>query len=307
MKKSHLTLAIIEIVLSLLVATVEPGFGAAGVLLGILYIVFEKKKAAKAKAAAEQQREQIEKAAMVEAARKSALVASFSAELAGIPHQEIERRSPGSERRAVDFMPEIHLTNITRRTNIDGLFPLVIIDTETTGLSPRSCEIVELSAIKVLPGFRAESCFTTLIKPKKAIPAKATEVHGITKEMVADAPAMREVVDAFNDYIAGCNVVGHNVTFDLGFLYAAGVELSPKVKYYDTLDLAKKTLVSSGKQQYNHHTGQYEDPEDYDVEDYRLTTLCDHYGIYRDDAHRSLSDCLATLKILEHIIDDKTA
>lgn len=64
----------------------------------------------------------------------------------------------------------------------------IIIDTETTGLG-RDAEICELSAIDG----RGNVLIDTLIKPSKPIPADATAIHGITNEMVADAPTWNEV------------------------------------------------------------------------------------------------------------------
>lgn len=230
----------------------------------------------------------------------------FGEELNSIPQVEISRSSATLKRRRKEEMPEIKFYNITRRTNLEKLFPVVVIDTETTGFRAWSERIIELSAIKLGQGFEVESCFTTLINPGRAIPKEASNVNRITDGMVADAPTFAEVAEGFAAYIAGCGIVGHNLEFDLEFLFASGLELPEQVRYYDTLDLAKKTLVVEGKQVYNHHTGEYEEAEDYDVVNYKLTTLCDYYGIYRNDAHRSLSDCLATVKVFQELIHDKT-
>ena len=168
-------------------------------------------------------------------------------------------------------------------------------------------DIIEVSAIKYGPDFVPVSCFTALCKPRKPIPAEATEVNHITDEMVADAPPFALIASAFSEYIAGCNMVGHNLPFDLRFLYISGVELPPKAKYYDTLDLAKKVLTKYGGKKYNHKTGEYEEVEDWDVYDYKLETLCEYYDVYRSDTHRSLSDSYATALLFKNLIDDKTS
>jgi DNA polymerase III epsilon subunit-like protein len=125
--------------------------------------------------------------------------------------------------------------------------------------------------------------------------------------MVVDCPMFSQIAQAFECYISGCNVVGHNLPFDLRFIYVCGCELSDKVRYYDTLKLAKLILKKSGSQQYDYHTGEYYrlDENDSNVEDYKLDTLCDYYSIRRSCSHRSLSDCLATVKLFENLIDDK--
>lgn len=207
----------------------------------------------------------------------------FSNELLSIPKVKIIRSNEKSRRQPLSEMPEIHFYNITRSTVLDKIFPLVCVDIETTGLQLRGNDIIEVSAIKYDVGFKPISCFTTLIKPKKPIPPEASRVNNITDDMVVDSPDFSEVATAFSEYITGCNIVGHNVMFDLKFLFTAGVKLPPKAHYYDTLDLARKTLKGL-------------------VVDYKLDTLCDYFNIFRNDAHRSSSDCLATAKLFEMII-----
>ncbi len=229
----------------------------------------------------------------------------FSIALSQIPRVDIAVSEDKPTRKAPSDMPEIHFTNITKRTHIDKLFPLVVIDTETTGLTPRGNDIIEVSAIRYEEGFVPVSCFTTLLRSRNPIPAEASSKNNITDDMIKDKPFFSEIAASFSDYISGCNVVGHNLPFDLKFLFVCGATLPDKVKYYDTYDLAKRTLVSSSSKKWDNEIGASVPVDDYDVEDYKLETLCDYYGIYRTDAHRSLSDCFATAKVFERIIDDK--
>lgn len=231
----------------------------------------------------------------------------FSHALEKIPRVPFSLSDEPTKRAKLLTMPEIKYCNITRATNMDKLFPLVVVDTETTGLNPGGNDIIEISAIKYGPDFTPISCFTTLCKPRKPIPAEASEVNHITDEMVSDSPPFSLVAAAFSEYISGCNLVGHNLGFDLRFLYISGVILPPKAKYYDTLDLAKKVLTKSGGKKYNHRTGEYEEIDDWDVYDYKLDTLCEYYNVFRSDSHRSLSDCYATALLFESLIDDKTS
>lgn len=229
----------------------------------------------------------------------------LSLEISKIPRVPVVQSSECTKRANLIRMPEIKYSNITRSTNMDKLFPLVVVDTETTGIKPGGNDIIEVSAIKYGPDFTPVSCFTSLCKPRKPIPAEATEVNNITDEMVVDAPPFALIASAFSEFIAGCNVVGHNLPFDLQFLYISGVELPPKAKYYDTLDLAKKVLTKYGAKKYNHKSGEYEETVGWDVYDYKLETLCEYYGIYRSNAHRSLSDSYATGLLFQNLIDDK--
>ena len=230
---------------------------------------------------------------------------AFAAELMLIPHIEINVPNIQTVRRESNSMPAIKFTNITKKTNLTKIFPLVVVDVETTGLSPDNDEIIEVSAIKYNYDFTPSSCFTTLLKPSGHIPSRATAINNITDDMVAGCRSFFEVAPSFSEYISGCNVCGHNLSFDLKFLFCGGVELPQAVKYYDTLTLARRTLIKRGDRKYDPDSGKYEEITDYDVEDHKLTTLCDYYDIQPSDAHRSLSDCLATGKLLKRLIDDK--
>lgn len=208
---------------------------------------------------------------------------------------------PGNivKRKTLTTMPEIKYSNITRTTNIGKLFPMVAIDTETTGLR-KTERIVEISALKIMPDFVLTERFSTLINPERHIPEDATKINGITDAMVADAPTFGEIVQSLQDFIAGCTVIGHNLQFDLEFLHCSGLELSEKAKYIDTLDIAKKTLKQGSLYRST-------DPLNWDVTDYKLETLCRYYGIYRPENHRAEADALATAALLEKLISDKTS
>lgn len=215
---------------------------------------------------------------------------AFFSELASIPVAKIELSADEYKRRALRDMPEIKFTNITKRTNPLTFTSFVVVDVETTGI-PRTSKIVELSAIR-FEGFEPVEKLSTLVNPECSIPQEATAINGITDEMVADAPTIWEVMPAFRRFVGNTPVVGHNLAFDLEFLYAYGFDLdNPKQRFYDTLQLAKSTLIRANCDYSN----------DYDVEDYKLGTLCDHYNIYLSNAHRACSDCLATGKLFEKL------
>lgn len=219
----------------------------------------------------------------------------FNDELSNIPHIEFQTDGVKTPKRLLRDMPVISFYNITKRTNIDSLSPLVVLDVETTGLRAAQCDIIEFSAIKYETNLNEPtSCLTTLLKSKKPLPDDITKITNITDEMIGNSPYFYQIKNSVNEYIKDCTIVGHNLLFDLKFLYVNDIILSDKVKYIDTLELAKTILKNPYKSNY-----------DYDVDDYRLTTLCEYYNIYRDNAHRSLSDCLATAKLLNELIEEK--
>lgn len=215
-------------------------------------------------------------------------IAQFESELEAIPRAEIPLSDP-APRQLLKDMHEYSFSNITRKTRLDSIFPIVFLDVETTGLYPSKAEIIEVSAIKFDTGMVPLACFTTLCKPKKPIPAEATAINHITDDMVAEAPSFAQIAPALSRFMDGCHIAGHNLDFDLRFVYAHGVTLPTGTRFYDTLDLAHLTIPQGS------------------TWDYKLPTLCSHYGIHRNNAHRSLSDSYATSKLFSYLVFDKTS
>lgn len=94
--------------------------------------------------------------------------------------------------------------------------PLAILDFETTGLNPGADRIVEVTVMRREPGRKGKIVFDTIINPER--PLVATQVHGITEDDVAAAPAFKEIAGNFVDSIAGCVVASYNVYFAIKFL-----------------------------------------------------------------------------------------
>ena len=207
---------------------------------------------------------------------------------------------------SISEVSEITFSNITKKTPRDKLGNFVVIDTETTGLSASKAEIVEISAIRFRE-FKPVECFTTLCNPKKGISEEASQINGITSEMVKDKPPFDLVAQALQDFIRDDNIVGHNLEFDLKFIVKHGVNLDgSKRKYYDTLSIAQRTLKKV-KEKWDKEYGEYVPnyDSDYDVDDYKLKTLCDYYDIPLVGAHRALVDCYATGLLLECLAKDR--
>ncbi|MBO4539580.1 MAG: 3'-5' exonuclease, partial [Clostridia bacterium] len=93
-----------------------------------------------------------------------------------------------------------------------------VIDIETTGLYTGESEIIEVSAIKCR-GDEAVDTFSTLIHPQLPISSFISDLTGITNELVKDAPYAKEALEDFYSFAGKDILVGHNVNFDVNFLY----------------------------------------------------------------------------------------
>ena len=98
--------------------------------------------------------------------------------------------------------------------------PLAFVDVETTGLSPYSDRIVELSILKIHPD-GTEEYKSHRVNPGIPIPAEATAVHGITDADVAGEPMFQQYAKSIRDFLEGCDIAGfHVIKFDLPCLEA---------------------------------------------------------------------------------------
>ena len=167
--------------------------------------------------------------------------ARFRAGLAAIPDRTEIVRS-GKKRARYDLVgfPELKTSNIISTSHLDRLGSFTVIDVETTGLKPAKDRIVEVSAIR-FDKWEPVGRFSTLINPEMHIPDDAARIHGITDEDVADAPVIEDVIESLSAFVGPATVVGHNVKFDLQFLYCSGWNLfDGRRRYYDTCQLADR-------------------------------------------------------------------
>lgn len=153
----------------------------------------------------------------------------------------------------------------------------VVFDLETTGLHPsRDDAIVQIGAVVVEGGQEAAS-FTTLVNPGRRIPPVSTRYHGITDEMVAEAPPVPQAVAALRDFCAGAVLVAHNAAFDLTALHAAAERQgAPR--------LPNPALCSM-------LLARWLDPREPDVS---LDGLCGRAGLVIQGRHQALGDARAT-------------
>jgi len=94
----------------------------------------------------------------------------------------------------------------------------VVLDVETTGLLPwKGDRVIEIGAVAIEGGDLMDE-FSTLIQAPRAIPFSASQIHGITDEMLIGRPTPEEVFPALDAFIRDSILVAHNAQFDLAFL-----------------------------------------------------------------------------------------
>lgn len=222
-----------------------------------------------------------------------------------IQDSEIVVAAELAKKQTISHLGDLTYSNITKKTPRDKLGDFVVIDTETTGLKPSSAEIIDIAAIR-FRGFKPVSKFSTLLAPQKPIPVEATKINGITNEMVAGKPCFQQIAASLVEFIGKDNIVGHNLPFDLSFIMRYGADVTAeKRKYYDTLSIARRT-IKKAKKKWDEDFEEYVTDLDSDgIENYKLETLCNWYGIKNSNSHRAESDALATGQLLKKLADDR--
>ncbi|HVL80733.1 MAG TPA: DEDD exonuclease domain-containing protein [Actinomycetota bacterium] len=184
----------------------------------------------------------------------------------------------------------------TRQGRIDDLLaPLhevtfCAVDLETTGASPKTCEIVEIGAVKSRGG-EPMGTFSTLVRPAGDLPVQIQLLTGISPGVLAGAEPLPAVLPAFLEFLGGAVFVAHNARFDWGFITRACAVLDypvPEVTVIDTARLARRLLRT-------------------DVRNVRLQTLAAHFRTTHQPVHRAFPDAAACLEVLWGLIERASA
>lgn len=118
---------------------------------------------------------------------------------------------------------------------------VIVLDTETTGLSFNECQLTEIAAAR-LRGREVVERFHTYVNPGQPIPKKITELTGIRDVDVVDAPRPKEAVAALAEFVAGAPVLAHNALFDRTFIERVPGGHSVSSTWIDTLALSRIAL-----------------------------------------------------------------
>jgi len=157
-----------------------------------------------------------------------------------------------------------------------------VIDIETTGFA-NSSEIIEIAAVRVRDNAIVDE-FETLIKPNTPIPHNITNLTGITNAMVKNAPSFEQILSDFLSFINKDILIGHNINnFDMRMISSKALDTAGVIidnQTLDTLELARDLLPIQ------HHS---------------LADVCNYYNVSNNNAHRAMSDVIATHECYQHM------
>lgn len=176
------------------------------------------------------------------------------------------------------------------RSLIESPENFVVLDIETTGYSPEWDYIIEVGAIKYEHGVEIAR-FSSLIQPPSSdneyINSYITELTGITNEMLASAPTIESILPKLYDFLGNSIIIGHNVNFDINFLYDTFEEFLGKPLANDFVDTMR--LSRNLHPEEKHH---------------RLSDLCKRYTLDYSSAHRSIKDCELTFSCYSNLLSE---
>jgi DNA polymerase-3 subunit epsilon len=164
----------------------------------------------------------------------------------------------------------------------------IILDTETTGLSPaEGHRLVEIGALEMVNQIATGAVYHALINPEREVPDDAYRVHGHSTAFLSDKPVFAQIAPDFLKFIGEDQLVIHNAEFDIRFINAelerAGLSLIPSERVVDTLALARRKHPGSPNS---------------------LDALCDRYQI--DRSRRIKHGALLDAEILVEVYGELT-
>ena len=159
----------------------------------------------------------------------------------------------------------------------------VVLDTETTGLDPRSGHrIVEIGCVELINHMATGKHFHKYLNPERDIPEQASVIHGLTEEFLSSQPVFADIAEEFEAFIGDSTLVIHNAEFDLGFINAEREKISqPPIapdRAIDTVSLARRKFPGAQA---------------------NLDALCRRFKI--DNSDRSLHGALKDARLLAEV------
>ena len=150
----------------------------------------------------------------------------------------------------------------------------IVLDTETTGLDYTKEKMVEFAAVRLENG-KIKDQFQTLINPQQHIRKSSIAIHGITPEMVEDAPTEEEAIPEILEFMGDYPMVAHNAIFDYSFINEAAKRVTGKSienERIDTQQMFKEIYP--------------------DLDAHGLNALTEKFKVELKDHHRAMGDTM---------------
>jgi len=126
----------------------------------------------------------------------------------------------------------------------------IVLDTETTGLDPKSGHrVIEIGCVELVNHLPTGGEYHEYINPQRDVPREAFAIHGLSTEMLLDKPLFGDLADGFLEFIGDAQLIIHNASFDIGFLnWELSAADRPNIdmgRVTDTLAIARRKHAGS--------------------------------------------------------------
>jgi DNA polymerase-3 subunit epsilon len=172
-----------------------------------------------------------------------------------------------------------------------SLPPFAVVDLETSGLSTRRHRVLQVGLVVVTAEGTVVDRWSSLVRLRWPLQRVGpTDIHGLTRPMLRDAPRLDEVLDELGARVDGAVFTAHNAAFDAEFLRRATRRRSADDPLRRSLDTGICTLRMSRRL----------DPDR--LLSHRLVDVCERYGVALERPHDALADADATAAVLPHLL-----
>ncbi len=162
----------------------------------------------------------------------------------------------------------------------------VVLDVETTGFKPEEGHVVIEVAAQKMRGQEVADQFHALVKANRLLDPRNVEFNGISEELLAREGKMpAEVFPEFRRFVGSSVLIGHNLSFDLGFLNRHFLQLDLPCldnATLDTLEISRRYLI---------------------IPSYSLESVARYLKVPQPEAHRALADVETTRQVFLKLVE----